>query len=321
MANELFILGAADRTVYFLIKNRAGLFWNGTTFETYATANRANYDVAATELGTSSGLYAADFPVLITTGGTYEGLAFIQAGGSPAEADLKLGACKVDWTGTASVSGGTGAMTGSEWRDYVLRRGFKRTDKDTELYEATTDAIQEMRRRFMFDEAETEATTTDTISVLGDFKLTVENDLGLVLGVVLEDDDTGTPLDRVTKAQFDQLYSSINVESDRGYPRHYCLYAGQIYIGPRPDQTSYAYRISYSRRAGTITSSTSGVPFTNLYRDVLKDNVLGRLYTDLEEWDKANFHKQAFEDGFLLSTRRERVNSGEHCFNVRPYGC
>src|SRR6185295_2126281 len=117
----------------------AGKYWNGSAFETYTTANRGDYDVAATEQGTSSGIYHADFPTGITSSGTYECFGYLQPGGSPAETDAPLGTTKVDWTGSASVSAGTGAMTGSDWRNYVLRFGFKRTDKDTELYEATTD--------------------------------------------------------------------------------------------------------------------------------------------------------------------------------------
>jgi hypothetical protein len=209
-------------------------------------------------------------------------------------------------------------MTASDFRAYVLRRGFIRTDKDTELYEAMTDAIQELRRLFKFDEAEAETTTTDTISVLGDFKLTLETDFGMLVGIVIEDSDIGAPLQQVTKREFDELYSSINVETDKGYPLHFCIYAGQIYIGPIPDSVSYSYRISYSKRAGTITSSTTSVPFTDLYRDVLADNVLGRLYDDLEEFDKANRYRQKFIEGFEGMKRRERLNSGEHFFQVSP---
>ncbi len=312
---------SASGTLYARLMSRSGQVWNTATpgFETYAAGSYADYDLPMTEQG-NSGVYVADFPSSIVTAGTYEYFVHRQAGVSPAEGDTIINTGKIDWTGTnqVTVTASTGAMTGSEFRDYVLRRGFKRTDKDSELYEATTDAIQEMRRRFMFDEAEAETTTTDTISTLGDFKLYVEDDFGLLLGIVLEDDDTGTPLNLITKAQFDRKYPGINVESDRGYPEDACLYAGQIYIGPRPDSVDYVYRKSYSRRAGTITSATAGVPFTDLYRDVLADNVLSRLYKDLEEYDKAGIHEQAFEKGFLFATRRETLNSGSHVFTQRP---
>lgn len=310
---------APSGTLYARILSPSGLWWNGSSFEAYSSGDYSTYVISMAEQG-NSGVYVADFPTGITSGGTYE-IFIHRTTSSAAEGDQVVNTAKIDWTGSSSISSGSGSMTGSDWRDYVLRCGFKRTDKDTEIYEATTDAIQEMRRRFMFDEAENETTTTDTIATLGDFKLDLESDFGLLLGIVLEDDDTGTPLKQISKSQFDQLYSSINVESDRGYPEHFCIYNGQIYIGPRPDQTSYVYRISYSRRAGTVTSSTTGVPFTNLYRDILADNVLSRLYTDVNKFDLAAQHKQRFEEQMAYAERRERLNSGEGFFNVRPFGC
>lgn len=305
-------------TLYARIINSAGLWANGSSFEAYSTSNYSLYVNTMAEQG-NSGVYVADFPSWITAGGTYEYFVHRQTGGSPAEGDPVINTGKIDWTGIAAISAATGAMSGSEWRDYVLRLGFKRTDKDAELFEATTDAIQEMRRRCMFDEAEIDSTTTDTISVLGDFKLDIESDLGLVLGIVVEDDDTGIPLIKISKGEFDCLYSSINVDNDHGFPKHYSIYAGKIYIGPSPDQVSYRYRINYSQRAGTITSSTAGVPFTNLYRDVLADNVQMRLYRMLEEFDKANLYKLSFEDGFLYAIRRERKNSGEGSFQMQGF--
>lgn len=318
MAKEIVGTSPSGSLYARIRKASTGYWWNGSSFETYTAANYGDYDVVMTEEGNSQ-VYVADFPTAITAAGTYE--IWVHRGSPATEGDYVVSIGKIDWSGSAAISSVTAAMSGSEFYEYLLRCGFKRTDKATEAYEAITDAIQELRRRFMFDEAETEITTTDTISVSGDFKLNLESDFGMLLGVVLEDDDTGTPLIRIHKSQFDDLYSSINVESDRGYPQHYCIYAGQIYIGPIPDQTSYSYRISYSKRAGTITSSTTGVPFTNVYRDILADCSLDRLYKGLEEYEKSNFHRARAEEQLIYATRKERVNSGVHSFNVKPFGC
>jgi hypothetical protein len=316
MANEIRGVSNAG-TLYARIMNSVGYWWNGTTFEAYSAANYADYDVAITEQG-NSGVYLADFPTAIQTGGTYEYFIHKQAGASPTEGDIVVNTGKVDWSGTVAISSATGAMTGSEFYDYILRRGFKRTDKSTEVYEAITDAIQKLRRRFHFDEAEAEATSTDTISTLGDFKISQESDLGLLLGIVLEDGTEARPLNPISKAEFDERYPAINVDSDYGYPQDYCLYAGQVYIGPCPDSVSYVYRLSYSRRAGTVTSSTTGVPFTDLYRDVLADFVLEALYRDLDEDEKADRCMGRAEAELVNVIRRERINKGEVCFTQTP---
>lgn len=316
MANELRAFGVTGQTAYALISKRNGQFWNGTGFETYSTDNRSDYLVSLTEIGTASGIYQGNFPTGITDAGTYEYLTF-QTEGTPAEGDAYLGGGVVDWTGTQSVTSGTGAMTASDFADYV-KNTFKRDDKDTELYEAITDAVQLMRRRFSFDEAQTETTTADTISTLGDYRISIESDFGLVHSVVLQDDENASVLIQLSKEQFDDVYPDIAVDNNRGYPKHYCIYNGTIYIGPIPDQTSYTYKVSYSKRGGTVTSTTASVPFSNLYRDVLKDATLWKLYEMLERFDTANYHKGRFEEGFADSIRRERRNNGSGTFMVRP---
>lgn len=312
---------SSDGTLYARIINKAGLWWNGATFEAYAAANYANYVVAMVEQG-DSGVYVADFPAGITIGGTYDYFVHYRVGGAAAQGDPPINTGKIDWTGSASVAAAAGAMSGSAFRDYIVDdKGFVRTDKDQQIYAAITDAIQIMRRRYAFDEAQTEAESTDQIGPLGDFKLAIESDLGLLLGVMLEDGTDAVPLEHVTKARFDRLYPDAPVTTDRGYPAHYCVYAGQIQIGPVPDSIAYNYRLAYSKRAGTVTSSTAGVPFTNLYRDVLADKVLELLYTGLEEYDKAARHRDLYDAEFVAVQRRERANAGEGTFNVRPTNC
>ena len=37
-------------------------------------------------------------------------------------------------------------MTGQQVRDYIVKSGFKRTDKDDELYSALTDVVRDASR-------------------------------------------------------------------------------------------------------------------------------------------------------------------------------
>lgn len=315
MANEIRGVAPSGSTLYARIMNSSGNLWNGSSFEAYNASHYGNYDLAMTEQG-ASGVFVASFPSGISSSGTYEYFVHLQSGGSPAEGDLVTNTGKVDWTGSSVVAASTGSMTGAQFYAYLLRKGFKRTDKSTEAYEAITDAIQEMRMRFQFDEAEADVTTTDTISVLGDFKLNNESDMGMLSGVIVQDGQSASPLLKISKERYDELYPDQAVTTGRGYPSHYCVYAGQIYIGPIPDQTSYTYRLSYSKRAGTIEATTTGVPFTDLYRDMLAQLSLSYLWDALDEGDKADRCRQKFEGLFDLAQRRERVNAGIGTFNM-----
>jgi hypothetical protein len=322
MSNEIRGATGAGQACYALLINSSGQFWNGTAFETYASVNYDDYVIDLDEVGTNTGIYLGDFPSTITTAGTYEYFVkpSINGAGSESEDDPISNTGRIDWTGTAVASAVTGSLSGTEWLAYVLRGGFKRTDKDTEVYEETTDAIQELRRKFMFDEAEVEMTSTDTISVLGDYKISPESDHGLILGINVIDDENANPLIFKSKHDFNQLYPDISVTSDRGYPEHFTFYDNTFEIGPIPDSISYSYRILYSSRAGLVSAATANVPFTALYRDVLRHKVLEKLYVIMEDFEKSAQHEAKFERLWLDVTRRERANSGQGSFNVRPVG-
>lgn len=112
MAGEIQMPYLSAKVVYFLVRNATGSIYNGSTFEAYATANYATYDIAATEQSTS-GYYTAAFPAIAA--GIYNVTAKEQTGGSPDESDLVIGAGTVQWTGSVVVplSGGVAlAATG-----------------------------------------------------------------------------------------------------------------------------------------------------------------------------------------------------------------
>lgn len=102
MANEIQVLGiTADLTVYVTIFNSSAQVWDVTNsqFTTYVDANIGDYDVVMTELGTSSGNYAASFPTTITTAGTYNIVARSQGGGSPSVSDTVVATGSIAWDG------------------------------------------------------------------------------------------------------------------------------------------------------------------------------------------------------------------------------
>ena len=324
MSNEIRAVTGSAQSVYAVILNSSGQFFNGATFENFSSLNYSTYVVHMTEQG-DTGIYFADFPSAITTSGTYDYYAKVSGGGLGAEAqgDTTANTGNIDWTGIAVIvppEDDGDSLSADDWRNYVLRGGFKRTDKDAELFEETTDAIQEMRRRLGFQEAGADTTTTDTITVLGDFKLDLETDFGMIIGITVQDGQNATPLIQLSKHEFEQIYPDINVTQDRGYPKHFTIYGDQIQIGPIPDRTSYSYRVSYSRITGNITGTTTAIPFTAKYRDVLRANVLSRLWDIMDEFDKAQRFRNNFELRLLEMTRQERKNSGVGHFNVRPYG-
>lgn len=307
MASELRGIAPTGSSVYVHILNSSGQRWNGTVFETYAAGNYSNYSISLTEQG-SSGAFFGDFPAALTLSGTYEYLVYLQNGGSPAQGDAIVGTGKVNWSGTGQSDVISGAMSGPQFLAYV-KKIFKRTDKDDEIYDAITDAISELRRLCSFDEDEVEVSTTDTIATVGDYRLNVEDNMGILIGdVQVIDSDDSRPLTKLDKQIFDIYYpnqDATNVTKDK--PQHFAVFAGQIYLGPVPDKTSYTYRVNYSKGMSTISSSTTSVPFTKWYREGLREGVLAKVWSGLEE-DLAAEHQakwQFFKDQIM---RREDMN-------------
>jgi hypothetical protein len=104
MAAELQVSVQAGKTIYFLIRNRVSQIWNTNSlaFETYQTANYADYVVSATEQGTASAFYIGNFPSTITAG-IYSAIAKQQLAGSQAETDPTVGGGDINWNGSTTM--------------------------------------------------------------------------------------------------------------------------------------------------------------------------------------------------------------------------
>lgn len=120
MAGEIQVSFVAARTLYFLVRDRTGQIWNGSSFGAYATGSYTDYDVAMTEQGTASGYYVGTFPAAIAAG-VYSIVAKQQLGGTPAETDTTIGTGDYHWTGTVTVQLSDVATSGQIGQGFPAR--------------------------------------------------------------------------------------------------------------------------------------------------------------------------------------------------------
>jgi len=102
MAGEIQLAHSVSAlTLYAHLWNNVGQIYNtvAAAFETYLTANVADYDVAMTEQGTASRFYRGNFPAVAA--GYYHVTIQQRVGASPAEADPYVGDGEHFWNGTA----------------------------------------------------------------------------------------------------------------------------------------------------------------------------------------------------------------------------
>ncbi len=212
-------------------------------------------------------------------------------------------------------------MTGQEFRDYVVRK-FKRTDKDTELYEAITDIIADMRIQFNSEDYKEEAFSSG-ISTLGEYKIGLPSDFGHMIGdITLTDPDTDEEwrtLRKISKQRYDELYSdrllssTTNVDLDR--PLKFCIYGNQIFVGPVPDKITYRYQFNYTtENYDNIASTTTSVPFTPFNRNTLRSGVLMELYDGMENYEEGS----VWESKYLRGLSKLVVNDEDNIKDEDP---
>ena len=102
MANELLINYPTGSTLYALLFDTTGQIWNGSAFAAPGSAAWTDYDIAMSEVATATGIYRGTMPGAVA--GVYTFVVRKQAGGTPAVADITVGAAKIEWNGTAEVA-------------------------------------------------------------------------------------------------------------------------------------------------------------------------------------------------------------------------
>lgn len=211
-------------------------------------------------------------------------------------------------------------MTGANFLAYV-KKVFKRSDKDTELYECITDVVVDMHLRLLSDSASYEATIELGLPTVGDFVMSVPSDFGHLLtdGLGIRDsatDEDYCPLRKISKERYDELYSQNSNTSasnrDTGLPLHYCYFGKQIFVGPAVDKTTYVFKLNYTTDGvEDITSATTSVPFTDKYRKIVRDGVLALMYKMLENFGEAESFQADYELGLGKIQANDDYNDEE----------
>jgi hypothetical protein len=193
-------------------------------------------------------------------------------------------------------------MDGASFYTYCLEI-LKRTDKSSEFYEAVTDTVMDMRLRFNSEDYKTISSEL-SITTIGNYTLDLPSDFGRLTGdPMVRDDDADqdyTTLNKISIQTYNQLYSDRYNDTvgnrNTGTPVHYCVYGGDILVGPPVDKDSYTFRVPYAQESATaITSGTSDVPFTSRYRKTVRYGVLKELYLMLENFQEAEVWSNLYE--------------------------
>ncbi len=210
-------------------------------------------------------------------------------------------------------------MIGSALYTYILET-FKRTDKSTEVYEAITDTVKDIKIRCPFEDLKY-VTYVSPFTTVGDYKYAIPSDCGHLIGEVkLLDSGDSWVLEKISKEEYDRLEPNPTYASvDTGKPTHYCVYGGEFYFYPPTDSTAYQIEFNYSSEDETdITSATANVAYSTRYRECLKAGVLYRMYRDLGNDEETKKWVAVYENEIgKIILREKRLTEPGFCMKPR----
>lgn len=209
-------------------------------------------------------------------------------------------------------------MLGSSFLTYVKKK-FLRSDKDSEIYEATTDIIADMRVQFNSEDFKTESYTAE-IGVLGDYSFDLPTSFGHIIGefiLVDVDSNSNRILNKISKSEYDRkygdrLYATV-ADRNSSEPIDFSIYGGQAFVGPVPDKITYKYNINYTTEDYVeITGATADVPFSDKYRNILRDGVLYQMHDLMENFQEADRYRLLYLEGLGKIINNDQSNISDN---------
>lgn len=244
---------ATGYTLYAIIKNSSGSYWNGSSFESFNGSNWTTYDVALSEDGTC-GLYGVSFPAV--GAGKYSVFVFRQKGGSPAQSDAPPvgGASFVLDSSSNEVSTPTTASIADAVWDEAISSGVHDTAGTAgERLQAIDDKLPS-------------GTISDFNEVTDGVNLNASQ-TGVTIGTVNALGSTATG--QVNAEMADVLTVDTVAEQSSGAPPSATTIAkmiGYLYMTLRNKNTQTSTEFAIYNNAGTkiakATCSDNGVTFT-----------------------------------------------------------
>ncbi|MCH7604871.1 hypothetical protein IID24_02705 [Patescibacteria group bacterium] len=191
-----------------------------------------------------------------------------------------------------------------------VKRTFKRTDKNDEIYEFLDETTDELSTIFPFD-IQKERWTVSLVTNQYDY--TLPDNFGLVCGGVVFIDSAGSSkkLHKLSKEEFDRAYPDIEASDfAKDDPEDYVIYGNQILIAPYLSTiSSEVLEISASEIQTRLSADNSTTDFNQWWEAVIKHGVLEKLYHSLEFWEASNQHKAKYGEGISRMAEADKANT------------
>lgn len=187
----------------------------------------------------------------------------------------------------------------SNFKTYV-KRDFKRTDKDTEIVQAYNDMIIWVASIIPHGNYKFQSYVA-LVNGQEDYPLP-SNLMHLIHPIKFLEgsgtNDSGYPLDHITKEEYDLLFPNPNRTSptDKGKPTVYAMFSRSILLGPIPDSANYLLEIDWSKRPTALSADSDTSSLGSEWDEVFKWGTLERVYAGMSMFEEANYWAGLYRD-------------------------
>jgi len=175
-------------------------------------------------------------------------------------------------------------MTRLQFLTYI-KQDFKRTDKDTEIYQALNDTLKDICSRGEPMEGYTYQSWCPTVVGQEDYPLPgtllyLHHPIRLLEGSATG--DSGYSLIYTTKNNYDIIEPNPNRTSPAtGMPSLYTIWSNSVLLSPIPDKATYILEINWGRTTNELTGASDTSFLLSQYDEIVKWGTLMRLYLGL----------------------------------------
>jgi len=220
----------------------------------------------------------------------------------------------------------------SSFLTYV-KYDFKRSDKDSEITQAYNDSILAVAIKMPHNGYKYQSYIA-LVANQEDYPLP-SNIIHIIHPIRLLEgsttNDSGKPLEKITKQEYDEKYINPNRSSpSTGEPDDYCIYAGSFLVGPIPGSTEVTngnlLETDWTKQP-TDQSADSDTPgLEDSWREVLKWMTLARVNAGVGLYEEAKHWESLYQDSLtkepiglfrdLLNVEKDK--EGESIATITP---
>ena len=209
-------------------------------------------------------------------------------------------------------------MTRLQFLTYVISV-FKRTDKNTEIYQALNDTIKDIAAREPFEDYSFQS-WVPTVAAQEDYLLPtnllhLSHPIRCLEGSATN--DSGKDLTLLTKEEYDVIEPNPNrTDPQTGEPWAYAIWSNAILLTDLPDDSGWILEINWGKRPADLDADSDQSSFNTAWDEILQWGTLWRVFAGIGLYEEAAYWEHKYEDPLKGIPKMVRQNRDVRGSNI-----